>query len=213
MNLIMLGPPGAGKGTQADILSKHFSIPTISTGNILRAAAKAGSAVGLKAKEFMDQGQLVPDHIIIDVMDERLAQPDCAKGFILDGVPRTIVQAQAMEDQGIHIDAVVSMELDTEIIVARMDGRRVCLGCGTPFHVTSYPPKAEGICDNCGEDLIEREDDKPATVRARMTIYENTTAPLKSFYGARGKVRTVDTDGCTIQEITTKILHILEDLA
>ena len=161
MKLILLGPPGAGKGTQAEILNKKLGIPTISTGNILRAAVKNGTPVGLKAKEYMDAGKLVPDEVIIGVISERLAEADCQNGFILDGVPRTIPQAEALEKAGISFDAVVSIEISDEEIVERMAGRRVCTACGAPYHVKNMPPKVEGVCDACGGKLEARADDKP----------------------------------------------------
>ena len=192
MKLILLGPPGAGKGTQAEILSRHYSIPTISTGNILRAAVKNGTPVGLKAKEYMDAGRLVPDEVIIGVITERLAGADCAEGFILDGVPRTIPQAEALEKAGIVFDRVISIEISDEEIVSRMSGRRVCAGCGAPYHVTGKPPKKDGVCDTCGGELQQRADDKPEVVKDRLRVYHAETAPLKSFYDARGILVSVD---------------------
>ncbi len=186
MKLIFLGPPGAGKGTQAAIVSKKLDIPTISTGDMLRAAVKEGTEVGLQAKSFMDAGKLVPDSVIIGIVHERLAKPDCAKGFILDGVPRTIAQAQALEEAGITFDHVISLEVDDEAIVARMSGRRVCSKCGTPFHVVNNPPKVEGICDACGGELTQRVDDKAETVRKRLEVYHAETEPLKGFYEGKG---------------------------
>lgn len=191
MKMILLGPPGAGKGTQAEILSKRFSIPTISTGNILRAAVKNGTPVGLKAKEYMDAGKLVPDEVIIGVISERLAEPDCANGFILDGVPRTIPQAEALEKAGVVFDRVISLEISDEEIVSRMSGRRVCTACGAPYHVTAKPPKTEGVCDACGGALSQRDDDKPEVVLGRLKVYHTETAPLKDFYNARGVLLSV----------------------
>ena len=189
MKLILLGPPGAGKGTQAEILNKKLGIPTISTGNILRAAVKNGTPVGLKAKEYMDAGKLVPDEVIIGVISERLAEADCQNGFILDGVPRTIPQAEALEKAGISFDAVVSIEISDEEIVERMAGRRVCTACGAPYHVKNMPPKVEGVCDACGGKLAARADDKPEVVRDRLQVYHKETAPLKDFYAARHLLR------------------------
>ena len=166
MKLILLGAPGAGKGTQAEILAKMLDIPTISTGNILRAAMKNGTPVGLKAKEYVESGRLVPDEVIIGIIRERLAEPDCAGGYILDGVPRTIPQAQAMEDGGIDIDCALSIEVADQTIIDRMSGRRTCPDCGASFHVVANPPKTEGVCDNCGAALTIRKDDAPETVRA-----------------------------------------------
>ena len=208
MKLILLGPPGAGKGTQADILSKRLAIPTISTGNILRAAVKNGTPVGLKAKEYMDAGKLVPDEVIIGVISERLAEPDCQKGYILDGFPRTIPQAEALEKAGIVFDAVVSIEITDQEIVDRMAGRRVCTACGTPFHVKNMPPKTEGVCDNCGGKLEARADDKPEVVRDRLAVYHKETAPLKDYYGERKLLKMVDNQP-TVAATTTAILEAL----
>ena len=191
MRLILLGAPGAGKGTQAEILSRLLSIPTISTGNILRAAMKAGTEVGLKAKAYVESGQLVPDEVIIGIIRERLAEPDCAAGYILDGVPRTIPQAQTMEDMGIEIDCALSIEVEDEVIVRRMSGRRTCKDCSATFHVESNPPKTEGKCDFCGSELTISKDDAPETVKNRLTTYHRETEPLKAFYAERGKLREV----------------------
>ena len=210
MKLILLGAPGAGKGTQAEILSKKLGIPTISTGNILRAAVKAGTSVGLKAKSYMDAGKLVPDDVILDIIEERLAQPDCNGGYILDGVPRTIAQAEALEERGIIFDHVISLEVSDEDIVKRMDGRRVCSHCGTPFHIESNPPKVADVCDVCGGELIERDDDKPETVRHRLEIYHQSTEPLKDFYQKRGKLDPVAGAQGTIEATTQAIVQILE---
>ena len=191
MKLILLGAPGAGKGTQAEILCKKLAIPTISTGNILRAAIKDGTPTGLKAKSYIDAGTLVPDEVIIGIVDERLAQPDCAGGYILDGVPRTIAQAEALEKAGITFDAVVSIEISEEEILHRMGGRRVCEACGSSYNVEAVPPRREGICDNCGGKLIQRKDDTPETVRARLKVYHTETEPLVDFYAQRGLLRPV----------------------
>lgn len=192
MRLILLGAPGAGKGTQAEILSKILNVPTISTGNILRAAIKDGTPVGLKAEAFINAGKLVPDEVIIAIIKERLAQPDCAEGYILDGVPRTIPQAEAMEQMGIAIDCALSIEIADETIVHRMSGRRTCRDCSATFHVVSNPPKAEGVCDFCGGELNIRKDDAAETVRARLETYHRDTEPLKAFYEARGVLKTVE---------------------
>lgn len=192
MRLILLGAPGAGKGTQAEILSKLLSIPTISTGNILRAAMKDGTPVGLKAKAYVDEGKLVPDDVIIGIIQERLAQPDCANGYILDGVPRTIPQAKAMEDMGVAVDYALSIEIADETIVERMSGRRTCKECSQTFHIVSNPPKKEGKCDFCGGELTIRKDDAPETVKARLETYHRDTEPLKEFYAQRGKLKTVE---------------------
>ena len=192
MKLIMLGAPGAGKGTQAEILAKKLGIPTISTGNILRAAVKAGTPTGLKAKSFMDAGALVPDEVIIGILADALGAPECANGYILDGVPRTIPQAEAMEQQGVDIDWAVDLEVEDEVIIERMSGRRTCVACGASYHVVNAPSKVEGICDACGGELTIRKDDAEETVRARLETYHRDTEPLKAFYEARGVLKTVE---------------------
>ena len=192
MNLILLGAPGAGKGTQAEIICAKLNIPSISTGNILRAAVKEGTEMGLKAKSFMDAGALVPDEVIIGILKERLAQPDCANGFILDGVPRTLAQAEALEAKGVRIDHVISIEVDDSEIESRMTGRRVCPKCGASYHIVANPPKKDGICDACGSELIVRKDDAPETVRKRLEVYHASTEVLKDFYGKLGRLRTVN---------------------
>ena len=184
--MILLGAPGAGKGTQAEILSARLSIPTISTGNILRAAIKEGTPTGLEAKSYMDAGRLVPDSVIIGIVAERLGQPDCAGGFILDGVPRTIGQAEALDAAGIAFDKVLSIEISDGEIEERMSGRRVCQSCGAPYHVKAKPPKQEGVCDACGGPLVQREDDRAETVRKRLEVYHAETEPLKGFYEGKG---------------------------
>ena len=192
MKLILLGAPGAGKGTQAEILCKKFGVPSISTGNILRAASKDGTPTGVQAQSYIDAGQLVPDEVIIGILNERLAQSDCAKGYILDGVPRTIAQAQAMEESGIEIDAAVALEISEDEILRRMKGRRVCEACGSSFNMEAIPPRVEGICDNCGGKLIQRQDDTPETVHKRLEVYHRETRPLVGYYAERGLLRTVD---------------------
>ena len=192
MKLILLGAPGAGKGTQAEILCKKFGVPSISTGNILRAAIKDGTPTGVQAKSYIDAGQLVPDEVIIGILNERLAQSDCAKGYILDGVPRTIAQAEAMEQSGIEIDAAVALEISEDEILRRMKGRRVCEACGSSFNMEAIPPRVEGICDNCGGKLIQRKDDTPETVHKRLEVYHKETKPLVGYYAERGLLRTVD---------------------
>ena len=192
MNLILLGAPGAGKGTQAELLIKALNIPSISTGNMLREAMANGTELGKKVKQFMDEGSLVPDELILGIVAERVAQPDCQKGFILDGVPRTLAQAQALEAAGVKIDHVVSIEVADSEIEGRMTGRRVCSHCGASYHVEANPPKTEGVCDLCGKELIIRKDDAPETVRHRLEVYHASTEILKDFYGKLGRLRLVN---------------------
>ena len=208
MKLILLGAPGAGKGTQAEILSKMLGIPTVSTGNILRAAIKDGTPVGLEAKQFMDAGKLVPDDVIIEIIHERVAEADCVDGYILDGVPRTIAQADALEKAGIIFDHVLSIEIADEVIVERMSGRRVCEACGASYHMVAVPPKTEGVCDSCGGALIRRKDDEPETVQARLEVYHKKTEPLKAYYAERGLLRPVENQP-TVAETTEVILRAL----
>jgi len=208
MNLILLGAPGAGKGTQAEILCKKLGIPSISTGNILRAAIKDGTPTGIKAKSYIDAGALVPDEVIIGIVNERLGQDDCANGYILDGVPRTIAQAEALEKAGIQFDAVVSIEISEDEILRRMTGRRVCEACGSSYNVVALPPRVEGICDNCGGKLIQRKDDTPETVRARLEVYHKETEPLVAFYADRGLLKPVATADSK-EETTARILAAL----
>ena len=192
MNLILLGAPGAGKGTQAELLTEKLSIPAISTGNMLREAMANGSALGQMVKKIMEEGSLVPDDVILDIVAERVAKDDCANGFILDGVPRTLAQAEALEARGVRIDHVISIEIDDSIIEGRMTGRRVCGKCGASYHVVANPPKTEGICDQCGAELMIRKDDAPETVRHRLEVYHASTEILKDFYGKLGKLRLVE---------------------
>ena len=192
MNLILLGAPGAGKGTQAELLIEKLGIPSISTGNMLREAIANGTETGLKAKNYMDNGLLVPDEVILGIVAERVAQPDCARGFILDGVPRTLAQAEALEAKNVRIDHVVSIEIDDSVIEGRMTGRRVCSKCGASYHIVANPPKAEGVCDSCGSELIIRKDDAPETVRRRLDVYHAETEVLKEFYQKLGKLRIVE---------------------
>ena len=192
MNLILLGAPGAGKGTQAELLVKKLSIPAISTGNMLREAIANGTELGKKAKQFMDEGALVPDELILGIIGDRVAQDDCANGFILDGVPRTLAQAEALEAKGIRIDHVVSIEVDDSVIEGRMTGRRVCGKCGASYHVVANPPKVEGVCASCGSELVIRKDDKPESVRKRLEVYHASTEVLKDFYAKLGRLRTVN---------------------
>ena len=208
MKLILLGAPGAGKGTQAEILCKKLGIPSISTGNILRAAIKDGTPTGVQAKSYIDAGKLVPDEVIIGIVNERLSRDDCAKGYILDGVPRTIAQAEALEKAGIQFDAVVSIEISEDEILRRMSGRRVCEACGSSYNVEALPPRVEGVCDNCGGKLIQRKDDTPETVRERLKVYHTETEPLVGFYAQRGLLRSVAVNG-TKEETAQAILAVL----
>ena len=208
MKLILLGAPGAGKGTQAEIISKKLNIPTISTGNILREAIKNGTETGLKAKSFMDAGKLVPDDVIIGIVRERVARADCANGFILDGVPRTIPQAEALEAAGIHFDAVVSIEIADEVIEARMTGRRVGGSCGASVHIAAHPPKVDGVCDLCGAPLTVRKDDAPETVKNRLKVFHAETEPLKDFYKKLGNLKLVEGNQ-PIEHATRDILAAL----
>ena len=191
MNLILLGAPGAGKGTLASSLIEKMGIPSVSTGNLLREAIANGTELGLKAKQFMDAGELVPDQLVIDMLRDRIAQPDCANGYILDGFPRTIPQAEAL-DKIAEIECALSLEVPDEVIEPRMTGRRTCIKCGATYHIMHNPPKAEGICDNCGSELTIRKDDKPETVRARLATFHAQTEPLKDYYGAQGKLKCID---------------------
>ena len=208
MKLIMFGAPGAGKGTQAAILSERLGVPAISTGNILRAAVKNGTPVGLQAKRYMDAGQLVPDQVIIDIIVERLGEADCRNGFILDGVPRTIPQAEALENAGVKFDCVLDIEVPDSEIMKRMTGRRACTACGATYHVVAAPPKAEGVCDACGGALVQRDDDKPETVQDRLHVYHAQTEPLKEFYQQRGILKTVDNQP-TIEDTAKAVVETL----
>ena len=209
MNLILLGAPGAGKGTQAELLVQKLSIPAISTGNMLREAMKNGSALGQQVKKIMDEGSLVPDELILGIVADRVAQPDCNNGFILDGVPRTIAQAEALEKAGIIFDHVVSLEISDAEIEERMEGRRFCSGCGATYHIHNVPSKVEGVCDNCGGQLEIRDDDKPETVKHRLEVYHIETEPLKEFYSERGILTPVATTG-TLEENTKAILDAIK---
>ncbi len=201
MKLILLGAPGAGKGTQAEKISEKLSIPVISTGNIIRESMKNGTEMGSKAKSYVDAGKLVPDEVVIGIIRERLAEKDCENGFILDGFPRTIPQAEALDNMGIEIDTVLSIDVEDEKIVARMSGRRVCLDCGATYHLEYKKSKVEGICDQCGKELVLRKDDAPETVLDRLHVYHEQTEPLKEFYAAKGKLRSVK--GCEEVKDTT----------
>ena len=208
MNIILLGAPGAGKGTQAEIICEKLNIPTISTGAILRAAMKEGTEMGLKAKSFIEAGALVPDEVIIGIVKERLAADDCKNGFILDGVPRTIAQAKAIDEMGIRIDMALDIEVRDETIIERVSGRRVC-GCGASYHIKYKPSKAEGVCDKCGAALTIRKDDEPQTVLDRLTTYHELTEPLKDFYREKGILVEIGGEG-SVDETTALVLKALE---
>ena len=209
MNLILLGAPGAGKGTQAELLSGMLSIPAISTGNMLREAIANGTELGKKAKQYMDGGNLVPDELILGIIGDRVTQPDCANGFILDGVPRTLAQAEALEAAGICIDHVISIEVEDAVIEARMTGRRVCPKCGATYHIVSNPPKVDSVCDKCGTGLVIRKDDAAETVRNRLQVFHATTEVLKDFYGKLGRLRMVNGDQ-PIKRTNEEILVAIE---
>ena len=209
MNIIMLGAPGAGKGTQAAVLCEHFGIPTISTGNMIREALKNGTEMGMKAKSFMDEGKLVPDEVVIGIVKERLSEDDCKKGFILDGFPRTIPQAEALDNMGIDIQYVINIDIADERIVNRMSGRRVCEGCGRPYHLVNLKPQKDGICDDCGGTLVQRKDDHPDTVLARLDVYHKETEPLVAYYEKQGKL--VNVPGVDdVVTTTNAILKVIE---
>lgn len=208
MKIIFLGAPGAGKGTQADIVAATLGIPTISTGAMIRAALSAGTEMGKKAKQFIEQGALVPDEVVIGIIRERLAESDCDGGYILDGFPRTVPQAEALDAMGITLDAVVSIEVDDDEIVERMSGRRVCAACGASYHIKHNPTKDGVTCDKCGTALTVRTDDAPEVVKSRLEIYHTTTEPLKAYYLAKGNLKTVDGIG-TVEEISERTLRAL----
>ena len=209
MKIIFLGAPGAGKGTQADIISERLGIPTISTGAIIREALKNGTEMGIKAKKFIEAGELVPDDVVIGIIKERLAKSDCQNGFILDGFPRTVPQAEALDAMGIELDRVVSIEVPDEAIVERMSGRRVCAKCGASYHVV-FNPSADGkTCDKCREELSVRKDDAPEVVLSRLEVYHSTTEPLKDYYSSKGKLKLVDGVG-SVEEISCRTISALE---
>lgn len=210
MNIIFLGAPGAGKGTQAEKVSDRLAIPTISTGNIIRAALKDETPMGLKAKSFIEAGKLVPDDVVIGIIRDRLAQDDCKNGFILDGFPRTIPQAEALDSMGIVIDKVIDIEVPDEKIAARMGGRRVCKACGASYHTEYKKSKVEGVCDVCGGELVIRKDDEPATVLERLKIYHTETEPLKDYYNRTGKLVIVEGQE-EVADTTALTFKALED--
>ena len=210
MNIIFLGAPGAGKGTQAEIVSKKLSIPTVSTGNIIRSALKDETEMGLKAKEYIEAGKLVPDDVVIGIIKDRLSESDCAKGFILDGFPRTIPQAKALDDMGIVIDKVIDIEVADENIAKRMSGRRVCKSCGSSYHTEYKKPAKEGVCNACGGELVRRKDDAPETVLERLKVYHEETEPLKEYYASKGKLVIVEGQE-EVSDTTALTLKALED--
>ena len=210
MKLILLGAPGAGKGTQAEIISEKYNIPTISTGNIIRAALKNGTEMGLKAKSYIDAGELVPDNVVIGIIKERLSEADCKEGYILDGFPRTIPQAVALDDMGFVIDDALSIEVADEEIVKRMSGRRVCEKCGASYHTEFKKPEVEGVCNLCGGKLVIRKDDEPETVKNRLNVYHEQTEPLKDFYKSCGKLITVEGQD-KVEDTTRLVLDALEN--
>lgn len=210
MKLILLGAPGAGKGTQAEVICEKLSIPAISTGNIIREALKNGTEMGLKAKSFIDAGQLVPDEVVIGIIKDRLACDDCNNGFILDGFPRTIPQAEALDSMGIVIDKVIDIEVPDEKIVKRMSGRRVCKDCGASYHLEYKKPAKEGVCNLCGGELVQRKDDHPDTVLDRLHVYHEQTEPLKNYYGEKGILYVVEGQE-EVKDTTALTLKALED--
>ena len=212
MNIIFLGAPGAGKGTQAEIVSAKLAIPTVSTGNIIRAALKNGTPMGLQAKSFIEAGKLVPDEVVIGIIKDRLAEDDCKNGFILDGFPRTIPQAEALDAMGIAIDKVIDIEVADEKIAKRMSGRRVCKACGNSYHLEYKKPAVDGVCDACGGELVQRKDDAPETVLERLKVYHDETEPLKSYYEKQGKLFIVEGQE-EVADTTALTLKALEDNA
>lgn len=212
MKLILLGAPGAGKGTQAEIISEKLGIPTISTGNIIREAVKAETEMGKQAKAYMDAGQLVPDQVVIGIIRDRLAQDDCKNGFILDGFPRTIPQAQALDEMGVAIDRVIEIHVSDDQIVQRMSGRRVCPGCGASYHLEYKKPEKQGVCNHCGAGLVIRKDDSPEVVQERLQVYHAQTEPLKAYYQKTGKLRVVQGQE-QVADTTALTLQALEDEA
>ena len=210
MRLILLGAPGAGKGTQGEIISERYEIPTISTGNVLREAIRQGTPLGLAAKELIDKGQLVPDEVVNEIVRARIDEDDCKSGFILDGYPRTLAQAQALDKMGADIDKVLCLHVPDEVILARLGGRRVCESCGATYHVDSQPSSAGELCEKCGGTLIIRKDDRPETIKERLSVYHQQTEPLIEYYRAQGKLRVVEGD--ELVEVTTeRTLRELED--
>ena len=208
MNIILLGAPGAGKGTQAEKICEYCHIPQISTGNIIRAAMRDGTEAGKKAQEFVNAGKLVPDAVVIEMVNERLKQDDCKNGFILDGFPRTVPQAQALQEMGVEIDHVIDIEVPDETIMQRLTGRRVCGECGASYHIINNPPKVENVCDKCGHELIIRKDDHPDTVKDRLQVYHEQTEPLKDFYEKRGLLYMIEGTR-PVEQVTKDVLNAL----
>ena len=209
MKLILLGAPGAGKGTQAEVICEKFNIPAISTGNILREAIKNGTEMGLKAKAYIDNGELVPDEVVIGIIKDRLSQNDCANGFILDGFPRTIPQAEALDKMDIGIDCALSIEVADEKIMQRLSGRRVCGDCGASYHIDYKKPTVDGVCDACNGALVQRKDDKPETIAERLKVYHDQTEPLKDYYKKAGKLRIVEGQE-KVEDTSRLVLSALE---
>ena len=214
MNVILLGPPGSGKGTQAQKIGEQYHIPQISTGDILRAAVKEQTPLGVEAQGYMDQGQLVPDEVVVGIVRERLIASDCNGGFILDGFPRTLPQAEALDvtlqEMKREIDHVISVDVNNEELLKRLTGRRTCRTCGTMYHLMFNPPKKDGICDQCGGELYQRDDDQEATIRARLQVYEEQTAPLIAYYREKGLLRAIDGMGA-IEKIFGEIVKAIEE--
>ncbi len=208
MRIILFGGPGAGKGTQASAICARLGIPSVSTGNIIREAIAAGTPSGKEFKTYTDKGELVPDSLVIDMLKERIGRPDCENGYILDGFPRSVPQAEALEEMGVEIDAVISLEVSDAEIERRMTGRRVCPKCGESFHIVFNPPKTDMVCDKCGETLVQRSDDKAETVRERLRVYHSQTEPAKAFYEGKGKLLKIDGSG-PVEEITARIFQAL----
>lgn len=209
MNIVLLGAPGAGKGTQGEFISQHLSIKAISTGNIIREALRSGTELGLKAKSYINSGELVPDEIVIGIIKERLSYDDCKNGFILDGFPRTIEQAEALDEMGVIINKVIDFDVSDDVIIKRMSGRRVCSNCGSSYHVANKKPKEDGICDKCKGTLVQRDDDQPETVKKRLSVYHEKTKPLEEYYKKQGKLVLINGSG-TVEEIRNLTLKALE---
>jgi adenylate kinase len=212
VRLVLVGPPGAGKGTQAEFIASHLSVPKISTGDILRANVADGTELGREAKKFMDAGRLVPDQVVIDMVRDRLAEPDAEDGFLLDGFPRTTPQAQELDKlldyMGAGLDVVLELVVDEDEVIRRLSGRRTCRGCGKIWHVEFDPPSREGLCDRCGAELFQRDDDKPETVAERLRVYARDTAPLSDYYGAQGKLVGIDATG-PVEDVTQRAIDAL----